>query len=187
MDENIQEVLMLAEEGMQMAIDHLERELIKIRAGKASPDMVDQVMVDYYGSMTPVNQVGNVSIADSRTLTITPWEKNMIPVIDKAVRDANLGLNPSSDSDKVIIPIPSLNEQRRKDLVKQAKGEAESAKISIRSKRKDANDQLKKLQKEGSSEDLVRDAESSIQDLTNKFSAKVDSMFGDKETQIMTV
>lgn len=187
MDENIQEVLMLAEEGMQMAIDHLERELIKIRAGKASPDMVDQVMVDYYGSMTPVNQVGNVSIADSRTLTITPWEKNMIPAIDKAVRDANLGLNPSSDSDKVIIPIPSLNEQRRKDLVKQAKGESESAKISIRSKRKEANDQLKKLQKEGSSEDLVRDAESSIQDLTNKFSAKVDSMFADKETQIMTV
>ncbi len=187
MDENIQEVLMEAEDGMTKAIEHLQRELLKIRAGKASPDMLDNVFVSYYGSPTPLAQVGNVSLADSRTLVVTPWEKSLIPTIDKAIRDANLGLNPSSDSDKVVIPVPSLNEERRKDLVKQAKHEAEQARVSIRSKRKDANDQLKALQKEGSSEDMVKTAEGNVQDMTNKYGKKVDSMLDEKEKQIMTV
>ncbi len=187
MDENILEVLDHTEEGMIKAVDHLERELLKIRAGKASADMVDHVMVDYYGSPTPVNQVGNVGVSDSRTLTITPWERKMIPTIERAVRDANLGLNPSSDSDKVIIPVPPLNEERRRDLVKQAKQETEVAKVSIRTIRKDGNDRLKKLQKDGTAEDLVKDAEKKVQDLTNEYGARVDAMLADKEKQIMTV
>lgn len=187
MDENIQEVLDITQEGMIKAIDHLEKELLKIRAGKASTDMVDHVTVDYYGTPTPVGQVGNVGVSDSRTLTITPWEKKMIPAIERAVRDANLGLNPSSDSDKVIIPVPPLNEERRRDLAKQAKAEAETAKISIRTVRQQGNDRLKKLQKEGTSEDLVRDAEGIVQDYTKTYGAKVDAMLADKEKQIMTV
>lgn len=187
MDENIQEILMLTEEGMSKAIEYLQKELLKIRAGKASPDMLDNVTVNYYGSPTPLGQVGNVSLADSRTLVITPWEKSLIPTIDKAIRDANLGLNPNSDSDKVIVPVPSLNEERRKTLVKQAKAEAENAKVSIRSKRKDANDELKKQLKDGASEDLIKDAESKVQTMTDKHVAKVTTILEEKEQQIMTV
>ncbi|MCL4138408.1 UNVERIFIED_CONTAM: hypothetical protein GTU68_014462 [Idotea baltica] len=149
--------------------------------------MVDSVKVDYYGSTTPLSQVANVSAADARTLTITPWEKNMIPIIEKAVRDANLGLNPSSDSDMVRIPIPPLTEERRKDLVKQAKNEGEQAKISLRSIRKDSNDELKQLQKDGVSEDAVKTAETKVQDTTNSYSNKIDAILKDKEDQIMTV
>ncbi len=187
MDENIREVLDHAKKSMEKAIDHLERELLKIRTGKASPDMLDHVSVDYYGTPTPINQVGNVGISDSRTLTVTPWERKMIPTIERAIRDANIGLNPSSDSDKVIVPVPALNEERRRDLVKQAKNEAEAARIAIRNIRKDANDRLKKLQKDGTSEDMVRDAEAKVQDFTNSTIAQADATLTEKEKQIMTV
>lgn len=187
MDENIQLVLDTTEEGMSKAIEHFEKELMKIRAGKASPDMVEGVMVDYYGSPTPLNQVANVGVSDSRTLTITPWEKNMIPVIDKAIRDGNLGLNPSSDSDKVIIPIPALNEERRRDLVKQAKNEAEQARVSIRTHRRDGMEHLKQLQKDGTEEDLIKVAEKKVQELTDDHNHKIEHMLEQKETQIMTV
>lgn len=178
---------MQTEASMEKTISHLQSALLKIRAGKASPNMVDSVTVDYYGSQTPLSQVSNVSVADARTLTITPWEKNMIPVIEKAVRDANLGLNPSSDGDMVRIPIPALTEERRKDLVKQARNEGEQAKIAIRSIRKDSNDNLKQLQKDGVSEDDVKTAEKKVQDTTNSYSDKIDSILKDKEDQIMTV
>ncbi len=187
MDDNIQSVLDHTLEGMSKAIKHLEKELLKIRTGKASPDMLDHVFVDYYGTQTPLNQVGNVGLSDTRTLVVTPWEKKMIPVIEKAIRDANLGLNPSSDSEKVIVPVPALNEERRKELVKQAKQEAELARVSIRTHRKDGNDHLKKLQKDGTSEDLVRDAETEVQSLTDKYNEQIENMISEKEEQIMTV
>ncbi|MEO0897386.1 MAG: ribosome recycling factor [Bacteroidota bacterium] len=187
MDESINDILTDIELKMESAIDFLSSQLLRIRTGKASPDMLDSVMVDYYGSPTPIGQVGNVSVADARMLTVTPWEKNMIPVIDKAIREAGLGLNPMSDGDLVRVPIPSLNEERRKQLARQAKDEGETTKISIRNSRKEGNDRLKKLQKEGTSEDEVKSAEKNIQDKTNAFVKKVDDMIKEKEGQIMTI
>ncbi len=187
MDESVQSVIEEAEIGMEASIEHLVSELQKIRAGKASPAMLEGVKVDYYGSMVPVSQVANVSAADARMLTVTPWEKNMIPVIEKAIRDANLGLNPGSDGDMVRVPIPALTEERRKDLVKQAKSAGENTRISIRSTRQSANNSLKKLKDSGTSEDMVKDGESSVQDLTNKFNGKVEDILKVKEKEIMTV
>jgi ribosome recycling factor len=187
MDERIQPILDETELKMDQAIEFLEHQLAKIRAGKASPEMLDDVLVDYYGSPTPLNQVGNVSAPDPRLLTVTPWEKNMIPAIDKAIRESNLGLNPTSDSDMVRVPIPSLNEERRKQLVKQAKDEAEQARISLRTVRKDSMAELKKQQKDGVPEDDVKAGEQKIQDMINGYNKQVDDMMKDKEKVIMTV
>lgn len=187
MDESIQLVLEDAEEHMKKALQHLEYELTKIRAGKANPTMLQGVKVDYYGSPTPIDQVANISTLDPYTLAIKPWEKKMIPVIEKSVMEANLGLNPQSDAEMVRIPVPRLTEERRKELVKQAKDEGEHAKVSIRGIRRNSNDELKNLQKEGVSEDEVKDAEKRVQDLTDTFSNKVDEILKNKESDIMTV
>ncbi|WNJ16008.1 ribosome recycling factor [Pontibacter sp. G13] len=187
MDDSIKSVIDNATLKMDAAIEHLKSALLKIRAGKASPDMLDSVRVDYYGTPTPVAQVAKVSAMDARTITVTPWEKNMIPAIEKAIRDANLGFNPGSDGEMVRVPIPSLTEDRRKTLVKQAKAEGEDTKVSIRSTRKDANNSLKQLQKDGESEDAIKGAETQVQDLTNSYSKKVDDMLKEKEGQIMTI
>lgn len=187
MEDTVQSVIDDAELGMESTIEHLISELQKVRAGKASASMLDGVMVDYYGSMVPISQVSTVSAADARMLTATPWEKNMIPAIEKAIRDANLGLNPGSDGDMVRVPIPALTEERRRDLAKQAKNVGENARISIRSTRQTANTTLKKLKDDGTSEDMVKDGEISVQDLTNKFNSKVEEILKLKEKEIMTV
>mgnify|MGYP001324896642 CR=1 FL=1 len=166
-------------------LQHLDKELLKIRAGRANPAMLEGVMVEYYGSMSPLSQVSNVSTPDARTLSVQPWEKALIPEIEKAIMNANLGFNPQNNGEVVIINIPPLTEDRRRELVKRAKAEGEEAKVSIRSARKDANDMLKDL--DGISEDLVKDAEERVQALTNKNVTKVDSAIEVKEAEIMKV
>ncbi len=176
-----------AKELMQGAVEHLQKSLLNIRAGKASPQMLGSVFVDYYGSATPLSQVANVNAPDARTLTITPWEKNMMQPIEKAIMVANLGLNPMNNGEAIIINIPVLTEERRKELVKQAKSEAEDAKISIRNARKDANNDIKKEEKNGVAEDICKSAEDDIQKLTDSFVQEVDTIFSKKEEEIMKV
>ena len=176
-----------AKEGMDLAIDHLGIELSKIRAGRATPAMLESVMVDYYGSPTPLQQVANVNSLDARTLSIQPWEKSILEEIERAIINANLGLNPQNNGELIMINVPVLTEERRMDLVKKAKAEGENAKVSIRNKRKDANDLIKDLEKDGLSEDMAKDAEASVQKLTNDFSSKVDSILSAKEADIMKV
>ena len=187
MTEEIEIVLESVEDNMKKAIKHLEAELLKIRAGRANPSMLDGVKVDYYGAATPLQQVANVNTPDARTLTIQPWEKKMIDPIQTAVINANLGFNPSNNGDIIIINIPSLTEQRRKDLVKMAKAECEHAKVGIRNARKEGNDEIKSLEKDGLSEDLAKDAEEKIQKLTDKYVAKVDESLAEKEAELMEV
>jgi ribosome recycling factor len=187
MHEEVDFVLEHCEERMEAAIEHLEKELLHIRAGKASPAMLDGVLVEYYGSMTPLNQVSNVSTPDARTIAIQPWEKGLIPVIEKAILAANLGLNPDNNGEIIRINIPLLTEERRRMLVKQVHQEGETAKVSLRTARKDANDSLKKLQKDGLSEDLEKDAEANVQRLTDNFGEKVDDLVKAKEKDIMTI
>jgi len=187
MNEELQMVFDLTKEGMSSSITHLANELLKIRAGKASPAMLDRVFVDYYGSTTPLTQVSNINTPDARTLTIQPWEKNMLEPIEKAIINSNLGLNPQNNGDIIMINVPTLTEERRKDLLKQAKAEAEFAKVGIRNARKEANDEIKKLQKDGLPEDSAKGAEDEVQKLTNTFSTKVDSLIELKEKDIMTV
>lgn len=187
MQEEVDFILEHAKEKMNAAIEHLEKELIHIRAGKASPAMLDGVMVEYYGSLTPLNQVSNVSTPDARTVAVQPWEKGLIPEIEKAILNANLGLNPDNNGEIIRINIPVLTEERRKTLVKQVHQEGEHAKISIRSIRKDSNEGLKKLQKEGLSEDLEKDGEAEVQRLTDEFGTKIDSLVKAKEEDIMTI
>lgn len=172
---------------MDKAIEHLDNELAKIRAGKASPAMLEGLYVDYYGSSTQLNQVANVNTPDARTIAIQPWEKQMLGVIEKAIFGANLGFTPMNDGIMIRINIPPLTEERRRDLVKQAKGELEHAKVSIRNIRRDANEAIKKLQKEGLAEDLAKDAEAKIQQLTDQYSTKADKHLELKEKEIMTV
>src|SRR5690606_7192388 len=174
-----------AKEQMQGSLDHLEKAFLKIRAGKASPAMVSAVMVDYYGSSTPLSQVANVSTPDAKTITVQPWEKNLIPEIEKAIINSNLGFAPSNNGDMIIINIPPLTEERRKELSKIAKSEAENAKVSIRNARKDANNEIKK--EENASDDLKKQYEERIQGLTDKFVAKTDEILAKKEKEIMTV
>ena len=180
-------ILEEAHDGMDKAISHLNLELGKIRAGRANPSMLDSVKVDYYGSLTPLSQIGNVSTLDSRTLTIQPWEKAMLDEITKAIINANLGLNPQNNGEVILISVPVLTEERRKELVKRAKSEGEHAKVSIRSQRKDANDMIKSLKDEGLSEDQIKDSEAEIQKITDSFTKKVDEFVGLKETDIMKV
>ncbi|MBK0370598.1 ribosome recycling factor [Flavobacterium agrisoli] len=187
MNEEIDFVLESTEEAMADSVSHLEKAFLNIRAGKASPAMLGSVFVDYYGSSTPLNQVSKISIPDARTITLQPFEKNMLQAIEKAIMIANLGFNPMNNGDVVIISVPPLTEERRKDLAKQAKAEAEDAKISIRNARKDANSDIKKLEKEGTSEDVCKGAEEEVQNLTNTYIKKIDELLVLKEAEIMKV
>ena len=177
----------IAQESMGEAIERLHRELLKLRTGKASPNMVSDLLVAYYGSPTPLKQVANVSKADARTLAIQPWEKNMLGPIEKAIFEANLGITPMNDGEMIRITIPPLTEERRKDLVKKAKALGEEAKVSIRSSRKDAMDSIKKSVKDGLSEDVGKDKEGHVQNTTNTFTKKVDDLLVAKEKDIMTI
>jgi ribosome recycling factor len=185
--EEIDFILDSTEESMIGSIAHLEKEFLNIRAGKASPQMLGSVFVDYYGSQTPLSQVSNVNIPDARTITIQPYEKSMLHTIEKAIMVANLGFNPMNNGENIIINVPALTEERRRDLVKQAKAEAEDAKIGIRNARKDANTDIKKLEKEGTSEDICKSAEEDVQKLTDTFIRKVDEHLAAKEAEIMKV
>jgi len=187
MQEEIELILEDAKERMDKALEHLDNELGKIRAGKANPKMLEGVLVEYYGSMSPLTQVANLSTPDPRTIAIQPWEKQIIGAIEKAILSANLGLNPDNNGEIIRINIPPLTEERRRDLVKQAKKECEDAKVSVRNTRRDSNDELKKLIKEGLSEDLEKDAEAEVQKLTDSYIKKVDGMFEVKEKDILTV
>jgi ribosome recycling factor len=183
--ENNQEIIENAELNMMAAIGHLETELAKIRAGKANPVMLKGISVEYYGNLTPLNQVASVSTPNAQTISIQPWEKSIIDEIEKSIIDSNLGFNPVNNGESILINIPPLTEERRIQLVKQAKSETENAKVSIRNARKEANDELKKL--DGISEDILKDSESDVQDLTNTFTAKIDQFFVAKESEILTV
>lgn len=187
MQEEVEFILDHCKEKMAAAVEHLEKELVHIRAGKANPAMLDGVHVEYYGSQTPLNQVSNVSTPDARTIAVQPWEKNLIPEIEKAIQNANLGLNPDNNGEIIRINIPVLTEERRRGLVKQAHQEGENAKVSVRGARKDSNDSLKKLQKEGLSEDIEKDAEAEVQKMTDDFGKKIDALVQAKEEDIMTI
>ena len=187
MTEEVNFNLDVAKEAMQEVITRLESALSKIRAGKANPQMLSAVKVDYYGVQTPLSQAANVSTTDAQTISVQPFDKSLITEIEQAIIDANLGFNPSNNGEKVIINVPPLTEERRRDLVKQAKSEIEDSKVSVRNIRQKANDEMKKLGKEGLSEDLVRDAEGSVQELTNTYSSSIDTIFSQKESDIMTV
>ena len=183
--EEIEIYLATAEEMMEKAIGHTNGEFSKIRAGKAMPGMVEGVNVEYYGTMTPLNQVAGVTTPDARTISIKPWEKNMLQEIERAIINSDLGFNPQNDGEQIRINIPPLTEERRLQLMKQVKAEAENGKVSIRNTRKETNDSLKKL--DGVSEDLIKDAENDVQKLTDKYTAKIDSLVEAKEKDIMTV
>ena len=184
MNEEIEFILDTTKESMDGAMSHLEKAFIKIRAGKASPAMLSSVMVEYYGSQTPLSQVANINTPDARTISVQPWEKTMIPEIEKAIMNSNLGFNPMNNGESVIINVPPLTEERRRDLVKQAKAEAEDARVSIRNARQDANKELKKLD---ISEDLLSNAEIDVQELTDKYTQKVEDVLELKEAEIMKV
>lgn len=172
---------------MEKTINHLEAELSKIRAGKASPDILNGIVVDYYGNPTPIDQVGNISVMDARTLTVQPWEKNMLQPIERAIIASNIGINPQNDGNIIRLFLPPLTEERRKELVKRSFSEGEQAKISVRSIRRDAIEQIKKEQKEGLSEDAARDHEKEIQELTDRFISLIDKYLETKEKEIMVV
>lgn len=184
MDE-IQLYLDEAKDLMNKGLSHVSHELTKIRAGKANPMMLDGVLVSYYGAMTPLSQVSSLTTPDARTIFIKPWEKNIIPEIEKAILNANLGLNPQNDGQQVIINVPMLTEERRKQLVKQVGQECEHGRISVRNIRKETNEQLKKIK--GASEDDIKNAEETVQQMTNEFIAKIDTLMKKKEVEIMTV
>lgn len=184
MNEEVRFILDAAKESMDAAIVHLEKEFMKIRAGKASPAMLSNVMVEYYGSQTPLSQVANINTPDARTISVQPWEKSMLQEIEKAIMVANLGFNPMNNGDFVIINVPPLTEERRRDLVKQAKGEAEDAKVSVRTARQDANKEIRDLD---ISEDLEKNAETDVQELTDTYTKKIDAFLDKKEVEIMKV
>ena len=187
MTEEIEFILDSAKESMTGSIAHLEKEFLNIRAGKASPAMLGSVFVDYYGAQTPLAQIANLNVPDARTITIQPYEKSMLHPIEKAIMIANIGFNPMNNGDVIIISVPPLTEERRRDLAKQAKVEAEDAKIGIRNVRKDANTEIKKLEKDGTSEDVCKRAEEDVQQLTNSFIKKVDDLLVIKDAEIMKV
>ena len=185
--DDIKSIQQHAEELMKKAIDHLEVELVKIRAGKANPQMVDGITVDYYGSPMPLNQVSNISVMDARTLSIQPWEKNMLQPIERAIIAANIGIHPQNDGNIIRLFLPPLTEERRKELVKKCHAEGEHSKVAIRNIRRDAIEHIKKLQKNGLSEDATKDAEATVQGVTDKFIATVDKHLASKEKEIMVV
>ncbi len=177
----------IANDRMQKAIDHLENELRVLRAGRANPNMLSGVIVDYYGTPTPLTQVASVGSPDARSISIQPWEKKMIEPIEKAIMAANLGFNPQNNGETIRVVVPPLTEERRKDLVKQVKHEGENARVSIRNARRDAIEELKKLQKNGLAEDLTKDAETKVQKITDAFNKKVEEHLEKKEKEILTV
>ena len=187
MPEDIPHIISSADDHMKKAIGHLEVELAKIRAGKANPQILDGIVVDYYGSPMPINQVGNVSVMDARTLSIQPWEKNMLQPIEKAIIAANIGINPQNDGNTIRLFLPPLTEERRKELVKRCQNEGEHSRVAIRNIRREAIEHIKKLQKNGLSEDIAKDAENDVQELTKKFIAAVDKHLVTKEKEIMAV
>lgn len=187
MSDDLNSIQEHAHTGMDKAINHLEVELVKIRAGKATPNLVDGIVVDYYGNPTPINQVGNIGVADARTLTIQPWEKNLLQPIERAIIAANIGITPQNDGNMIRLFLPPLTEERRKELVKRSQAEGEHSKVSIRTIRRDAMEQIKKLQKNGLSEDVCKDAEKEVQEMTDKFIILVDKHLAAKEKEIMTV
>lgn len=187
MSELVKKQLEEAKDLMNKAVDHVENELTKIRAGKATPQMLDGIHVDYYGSPTPLAQIANINTPDARTIVVQPWEKNMIAAIEKAISDANLGINPQNDGIVIRLSIPALTEERRKDLVKKVKAEGEAGKVAVRNIRKDTNERIKKLQKEGVSEDEVKVGETEVQKLTDSYILKIDKHIEVKEKDIMTV
>lgn len=187
MNEELQLIIDTAEESMQAALVHLENELAKIRGGRASAAMLDGIMVDYYGNNTPLNQVANVNTPEPRTLAVQPWEKSMIDPIMRAIQAANLGFNPTNNGTMIICAIPPMTEERRKQLVKKAKEEGENAKVSVRTARKDANEEVKKLVKAGLPEDEGKGGEAKIQAVTDAYVLKVDKHLESKEKEIMTV
>ncbi len=187
MNEEVQLYLEDAKERMNDTISHLANELAKIRAGKANPQMLEGIFVDYYGTNTPLNRISNINTPDARTIVVQPWEKTMIEPIEKAIMKADLGLHPVSDGNIIRVNVPPLTEERRKELVKQVKSEGENDKISIRNIRRDTNEELKKMKKEGLSEDLAKDAEEKVQKATDSFIKKIDDLLETKEQDIMTI
>ena len=187
MVENTDSIIAVADDHMLKAINHLEAELVKIRAGKANPQMLDGIQVDYYGSPIPINQVANISAMDARTLSIQPWEKNMLQPIERAIMAANIGINPQNDGNFIRLYLPPLTEERRKELVKRCQGEGEHSKVAIRSIRRDAIEHIKKLEKAGLSEDAAKDAEAEVQQVTDKYISVVEKHLTSKEKEIMSV
>jgi ribosome recycling factor len=187
MSEDISEIVVTADDHMKKAITHLETELIKIRAGKATPQILDGIVVDYYGSPTPISQVGNINVMDARTLSIQPWEKNMLQPIERAIIAANIGIYPQNDGSQIRLFLPPLTEERRRELVKKCQVEGEHSRVAIRNIRRDAIEHVKRLQKNGLSEDIAKDAETNIQDITDKFITTVDKHLVSKEKEIMSV
>jgi ribosome recycling factor len=187
MNEEVQLIYEMTSERMEKAVEHLENELSRIRAGKANIHILDGIMVDYYGTPTPLNQVSNISTPDAKTIMIQPWEKSMIDPIEKALMNSNVGITPANNGEVIRLAIPPLTEERRRNLVKQVKNEGENARVSIRNSRRDANDEYKQMQKNGLSEDETKDAEAEIQKLTDEFISQVDKVIEGKEEDIMTI
>ncbi|MBA4196016.1 MAG: ribosome recycling factor [Chitinophaga sp.] len=187
MQEEVDLIIEDAADSMKKAIAHLEAELVKIRAGKASPTMLDGISVDYYGSPTPINQVANVNVLDAKTISIQPWEKPMLAAIERAIMQANIGVTPQNDGVQIRLYLPPLTEERRRELFKKASGEGENSKVAIRNIRRDAIEQIKKLQKDGLSEDAAKDGEKNVQELTDKHIVLVDKHLAAKEKEMMTV
>ena len=187
MNEEVQFILDSLKEQMGNAMHHLGIEFSNIRAGKASPSMLKNVSVNYYGASTPLGQVANINTLDAHTITIQPWEKSLLNEIMRAIINANLGFAPQSNGESLLISVPPLTEERRRDLVKMAKAEGENAKVAVRNNRKDAMDMIKSLKEDGLPEDMQKDAEGEVQTITNSFSNKIDDLIKDKETDIMTI
>ncbi|HNZ43317.1 MAG TPA: ribosome recycling factor [Bacteroidales bacterium] len=187
MSEELDFLIEETNESMQNALVHLEREFQKIRTGKASTQMLEGIKIEYYGAVTPLEQLSNINTPDPKQIIIQPWDKNTLPLIEKAIMAANLGFNPKNDGEVLRIVVPPLTEERRKELVKKARIEAENAKVSIRNIRRNSNDAAKKLEKEGVPEDLVKKAQNDIQEMTDNFIIKTDKLLAQKEKDIMTV
>ena len=187
MNEEVQMVYEMAKENMEKAIEHLDNELMRIRAGKSNVHILDGIMVDYYGTPTPLNQVSNISTPDAKTIMIQPWEKSMIDPIEKALMVSNVGITPGNNGEVIRLVVPQLTEERRVDLVKQVKNEGENARVSVRNARREANDEYKNMQKDGLSEDETKTAEDDIQKLTDEFTEKVEKIVEAKDQDIMTI
>ena len=184
----INDILKDAEDRMQKSIESMRTDMAKIRTGRASPALIDHLMVDYYGTPTPINQVANVNVQDARTLAVQPWEKNMVPVVERAIMEANLGFNPVTAGDLIRIPMPPLTEERRKEMVKVAASEGESGKVAVRNIRRDANNDFKSLLKDKEiGEDDAKSAEDRVQKLTDQYVAQIDEVVKDKEADILKV
>ena len=187
MSEEINKIISDTEASMSKALNHLEAELVKIRAGKANPTMLDGIMADYYGNPTAINQIANISVLDARTISVQPWEKNMLQAIERAITMANIGINPQNDGNVIRLFLPPLTEERRKELVKRCNTEGEHAKVAVRNIRRDGIEAIKKLQKDGLSEDISKDAEKEAQETTDKYILLIEKHLAAKEKEIMAV